>query len=101
MHQQPQDVATMVFDWGSIKWLVTPDTVTDATSSFGEVVINPEKGHERHEHPDADEVLYVIEGTGRRRSATGPSSTSPQATPSGSPRAPCTPPTTPAGSRCV
>jgi oxalate decarboxylase/phosphoglucose isomerase-like protein (cupin superfamily) len=72
MHQQPQDVATMVFDWGSIKWLVTPDTVTDATSSFGEVVINPEKGHERHVHPDADEVLYVIEGTGRQTVGDAP-----------------------------
>ncbi len=66
MHRKPQDTPTMVMDWGSIKWLVSPDAVDGATSSFGEVVINPNKGHDRHEHPGADEVLYVIEGTGRQ-----------------------------------
>jgi oxalate decarboxylase/phosphoglucose isomerase-like protein (cupin superfamily) len=72
VHRQPQDVPTMVFDWGSIKWLVSPDTVTGAPSSFGEVVINPGRGHERHVHPDADEVLYVIEGTGRQTVGDAP-----------------------------
>ena len=72
MHRQPKDLPTMVFDWGAIKWLVTPGTVGDATSSFGEVVINPGKGHERHEHPGADEVLYVIEGTGRQTVGDAP-----------------------------
>lgn len=64
MHRRPQDLPTMVFDWGSIKWFVSPTTVPGAPTSFGEVVINPERGHDRHEHPGADEVLYVIEGTG-------------------------------------
>lgn len=71
MHQKPQDTTTMVMGWGSIKWFVSPDTVAGATSSFGEVVINPTRGHERHEHPDADEVLYVIEGTGRQTVGDG------------------------------
>jgi quercetin dioxygenase-like cupin family protein len=62
----------MVLDWGSIKWFVSPDTVPGATSSFGEVVINPTKGHDRHEHPGADEVLHVIEGTGRQTVGDGP-----------------------------
>ncbi|MGW3956553.1 cupin domain-containing protein [Streptomyces sp. NPDC004752] len=66
MHRNPDSVPTMVFDWGSIKWHVTPDTVPGASSTLGEVVINPNKGHDRHEHPDADEVLYVIEGEGRQ-----------------------------------
>jgi mannose-6-phosphate isomerase-like protein (cupin superfamily) len=72
MHRKQQDITTMVLSWGSIKWFVSPDTVSGATSSFGEVVINPTKGHDRHEHPDADEVLYVIEGTGRQTVGDGP-----------------------------
>ena len=35
------------------------------------VVLLPGQGHERHNHPDADEILYVLAGTrradGRRR----------------------------------
>ncbi|WP_222847644.1 cupin domain-containing protein [Nocardioides dongxiaopingii] len=72
MHRKPRDLTTMVLDWGSIKWFVSPDTVPGATSSFGEVVINPTQGHDRHEHPGADEVLYVIEGTGRQTVGDGP-----------------------------
>lgn len=72
MHQKSQDLTTMVLSWGSIKWFVSPATVAGATSSFGEVVINPTQGHDRHEHPDADEVLYVIEGTGRQTVGDGP-----------------------------
>ena len=64
MRREPHAVPTMVFDWGSIKWHVTPDAVPDASSTLGEVVINPGKGHDRHEHPDADEILYVIDGEG-------------------------------------
>ncbi|MEV0614115.1 cupin domain-containing protein [Nonomuraea sp. NPDC050404] len=66
MHRQPDAVPTMLFDWGSIKWHVTPGTVPGASSTFGEVVINPNKGHDRHLHPGSDEVLYIIEGEGRQ-----------------------------------
>ena len=69
MHRTPTDLPTMVFDWGTIKWHVTPDSVPAATST---VVIYPEKGHDRHVHPDADEVLYVIEGEGRQTVDDGP-----------------------------
>ncbi|GAA5103564.1 hypothetical protein GCM10023319_71540 [Nocardia iowensis] len=66
MHCDPNTVATMVFDWGSIKWLVTPDIINGASSTLGEVVINPNKGHDRHDHPDSDEILYVVDGEGRQ-----------------------------------
>ena len=66
MRRDPSTLPTMVFDWGSIKWHVTPDAVPGASSTLGEVVINPNKGHDRHEHPDADEILYVVEGEGRQ-----------------------------------
>ena len=30
------------------------------------VVLLPGQGHERHNHPDADEILYVLAGTGEQ-----------------------------------
>jgi len=44
----PGDVTTMTFDWGSIKWFVTPYAIQGASSSLGEVIVNPGKGHARH-----------------------------------------------------
>ena len=54
------------FDWGVIKWYVTPDDTEGANLTFGEVVLLPGKGHERHNHPDAEEVLYVLAGEGEQ-----------------------------------
>jgi oxalate decarboxylase/phosphoglucose isomerase-like protein (cupin superfamily) len=62
----PGDVTTMTFDWGSIKWFVTPYAIQGASSSLGEVIVNPGKGHARHNHPGADEVIYVISGEGKQ-----------------------------------
>lgn len=64
MHLRPDALATMVFDWGSIKWLVSPRHIDGAKSTLGEVVINPGRGHDRHSHPASDEVIYVIDGEG-------------------------------------
>ena len=54
------------FDWGVIKWYVTPDDTEGANLTFGEVVLLPGKGHERHNHPDAEEILYVLAGEGEQ-----------------------------------
>jgi oxalate decarboxylase/phosphoglucose isomerase-like protein (cupin superfamily) len=62
----PSTIATQTFDWGSIKWLVTPDATEGARLTFGEVVLQPGKGHDRHNHPDAEEILYVLSGEGRQ-----------------------------------
>jgi oxalate decarboxylase/phosphoglucose isomerase-like protein (cupin superfamily) len=51
----------MAFDWGVIKPLVAGES---ATVSLMHVVLLPGQGHERHNHPDADEILYVLAGTG-------------------------------------
>lgn len=60
----PDDVETQVFDWGTIKWM-SEVRVTGATSSTGGVVIlDPGKGHARHNHPGSDEILYFISGEG-------------------------------------
>jgi oxalate decarboxylase/phosphoglucose isomerase-like protein (cupin superfamily) len=57
----PNSVPTMAFDWGVIKPLVAGES---KTVSLMHVVLLPGQGHERHNHPDADEILYVLAGTG-------------------------------------
>jgi oxalate decarboxylase/phosphoglucose isomerase-like protein (cupin superfamily) len=51
-------------EWGALKWLVSPDNTSDAGLTFGEVVLLPGKGHERHNHPESEEILYVLSGEG-------------------------------------
>ena len=55
---------TQTFDWGAIKWLVTPDSVEGAGITFGEVLLLPGQGHARHNHPESEEILYVLSGEG-------------------------------------
>ncbi|MEA2510724.1 MAG: hypothetical protein QOF01_3381 [Thermomicrobiales bacterium] len=62
----PASVPTQTFDWGAIKWFVTPTTTPGAGITFGEVVVLPGGGHGRHNHPDAEELLYVISGEGEQ-----------------------------------
>jgi len=59
----PASLPTMSFDWGVIKPLVAGDS---ENVSLMHVVLLPGQGHERHNHPDADELLYVLSGTGEQ-----------------------------------
>ncbi len=59
----PNEIPTATFDWGAIKWFVTPDR-TNSQMTLGEVVLLPGMGHDRHNHPDAEEILYVLSGEG-------------------------------------
>ena len=61
----PEDLPTFSFGWGVIKPLVSQDNVEETPDvSLMHVVLLPGQGHERHTHPDADEVLYVLAGAG-------------------------------------
>jgi oxalate decarboxylase/phosphoglucose isomerase-like protein (cupin superfamily) len=62
----PNTLPTQTFDWGSIKWFVSPDATEGAGLTFGEVVLLPGKGHDRHNHPESEEVLYVLSGEGEQ-----------------------------------
>ena len=61
---EPDDVETQVFDWGHLSWLSTPRVTQAQRFSAGVVTLEPGKGHERHEHPDSEEILYVLQGRG-------------------------------------
>ncbi|MGI8484909.1 MAG: cupin domain-containing protein [Thermomicrobiales bacterium] len=54
------------FGWGFTKWLVTPDQPGGSGLTFGEVIALPGMGHDRHNHPDAEEILYVLAGVGQQ-----------------------------------
>jgi oxalate decarboxylase/phosphoglucose isomerase-like protein (cupin superfamily) len=62
---------TQTFEWGSIKWFVSPDATKGAGITFGEVVLLPGKGHDRHNHPESEEILYVLSGEGEQMVADG------------------------------
>jgi len=63
---QPDDVETIQLDWGSLKWMNAPDVTGSEGFSAGIVVLEPGKGHERHTHPDSEEILYFLSGEGEQ-----------------------------------
>jgi oxalate decarboxylase/phosphoglucose isomerase-like protein (cupin superfamily) len=62
----PAALPTMSFDWGVIKPLVARDNTEAPGVSLMHVVLLPGQGHARHNHPEADEILYVLAGTGEQ-----------------------------------
>lgn len=61
---EPDDVETQVFDWGTIKWYSEPRVTNTDRFSMGVVILEPGKGHTRHNHPGVEEILYIISGEG-------------------------------------
>ncbi len=63
---EESDVETQVFDWGKLSWLSEPRVTAAERFSAGVVSLEPGKGHERHNHPGVEEILYVLSGTGEQ-----------------------------------
>src|SRR5215212_9422204 len=62
----PESLPTMSFDWGLIKPLVAAENTDGTEVSLMHVVLLPGQGHERHNHPDSDEILYILAGRGEQ-----------------------------------
>lgn len=62
----PSDVETQLFEWGSIKWLSESRVTGVRRAAGGIAIVEPGKGHSRHHHPTADEIVYVISGEGQQ-----------------------------------
>jgi oxalate decarboxylase/phosphoglucose isomerase-like protein (cupin superfamily) len=58
------DTETQIFDWGRLNWLSEPTITAAERFSAGSVRLEPGKGHDRHNHPYSEEILYVIAGMG-------------------------------------
>jgi uncharacterized RmlC-like cupin family protein len=57
-----------------VRWLVTKETVGSTKTVFGVTFFPPGAKHEIHRHPNAEEVEYLMSGSGSPMSATTPSS---------------------------
>lgn len=60
------DVDSLAFDWGTVKILSEPEVTSAERFSFGMVVLEPGKGHERHNHPGSEEIIFVMSGVGEQ-----------------------------------
>ena len=60
------DVETQVFGWGKLSWLSEPRVTAADKFSAGLEVLLAGKGHDRHNHPGCEEILYVLSGRGRQ-----------------------------------
>ncbi|MEZ4679562.1 MAG: cupin domain-containing protein [Caldilineaceae bacterium] len=60
------DVDTLAFDWGTIHMLSEPLVTGAQRHSFGVTEVLPGGGHGRHNHPGAEEIIYVLSGEGEQ-----------------------------------
>jgi len=57
-----EDVEILQFPWGTIRMLSRPEITGARDLSFGIVESTPGVGHERHNHPESDEIIYLLSG---------------------------------------
>lgn len=62
----PADVSTFAFDWGRLALTVAPEVNGAERFSGGVVDLGPGQGHARHNHPGAEEIIFVISGEGEQ-----------------------------------
>jgi oxalate decarboxylase/phosphoglucose isomerase-like protein (cupin superfamily) len=60
------DVDTFGFDWGQLALTCAPEVNGATRFSAGVVFVPPGQGHTRHNHPGAEEIIFVISGTGEQ-----------------------------------
>ena len=57
------------YPWGQIHWLMGGKIDPDAKQTFGIVTIKPGQKNALHMHPNCEELLYVLSGSGTSRVA--------------------------------
>lgn len=62
----PSDVDKFGFDWGQLSLTVAPEVNGAKTFSGGVVDLPSGQGHARHNHPGAEEIIFVISGEGEQ-----------------------------------
>ena len=66
MFVYPKDVDAFVFDWGRLSLTVAPEVNDAGRFSGGVVDLQKGQGHSRHNHPGAEELIFVISGNGEQ-----------------------------------
>src|SRR3954447_382358 len=59
---RPNEVETHVCPWVTAKILSEPETSSLRSLGAVSIYFDPGKGHERHNHPDAEQLIFVIAG---------------------------------------
>ena len=62
----PKDVSAFGFDWGRLSLTVAPEVNGASNFSAGVVDLPSGQGHTRHNHPGAEEIIFVISGSGEQ-----------------------------------
>jgi oxalate decarboxylase/phosphoglucose isomerase-like protein (cupin superfamily) len=62
----PKDVDAFGFDWGRLALTVAPEVNGAQRFSGGVVDLPAGQGHARHNHPGAEEIIFVISGEGEQ-----------------------------------
>ena len=62
----PDQVSAFGFDWGQLALTVGPEVNDAKTFSGGVVDLPAGQGHSRHNHPGAEEIIFVISGNGEQ-----------------------------------
>ncbi len=63
---EERDVPAFGFDWGRTTFTTSPEVNGALGISTAVAILNPGQGHSRHNHPEAEEVIYVLAGTGEQ-----------------------------------
>jgi oxalate decarboxylase/phosphoglucose isomerase-like protein (cupin superfamily) len=63
---KPADVSAFGFDWGRLSLTVGPEVNGAKQFSGGVVDLPSGKGHTRHNHPGAEEIIFVTSGEGEQ-----------------------------------
>ena len=59
------DLPTETFEWGTLTWLCNSKLSLGAKQAVGVCHIHPGRGNPVHYHPNCEEVLHMLAGTGR------------------------------------
>jgi len=62
----PDDVDNFGFDWGRLALTCAPEVNGAEQFSAGVVFVPSGQGHSRHNHPGAEEIIFIIKGTGEQ-----------------------------------
>ena len=60
------DVDAFGFDWGHLSVVLGPKVNGAQNFSAAVVTVPPGQGHSRHNHPGAEEIIYILEGAGEQ-----------------------------------
>lgn len=66
LFRYPGDGAAYGFDWGQLSVVLGPKVNGAQRFSAAVVTVPQGQGHSRHNHPGAEEIIYILEGAGEQ-----------------------------------